>query len=116
MTTAVVNDLEVFYERWGEGPRLLYLNGSGATIATTELLIKLFTGDFETLVHDQRLAAGLSFKVRGNAVINSTGAIDVTGLGLYGGHSGTNTSDAAEGSGVGVIRMPPLILRILILV
>jgi pimeloyl-ACP methyl ester carboxylesterase len=51
---ALVNDIELFYERWGEGPRLLYLNGSGATIATTELLIKLFTGDFDTLVHDQR--------------------------------------------------------------
>jgi pimeloyl-ACP methyl ester carboxylesterase len=51
---AVVNDIELYYERWGEGPRLLFLNGSGATIATTELLIKLFTGDFETVVHDQR--------------------------------------------------------------
>jgi pimeloyl-ACP methyl ester carboxylesterase len=49
-----VNGIEVFYERWGEGPRLLYLNGSGATIATTEPLIKMFTGDFDTLVHDQR--------------------------------------------------------------
>ncbi len=54
MPKAVVNDIECYYERWGEGPRLLYLNGSGATIATTELLIKLFTGDFDTLVHDQR--------------------------------------------------------------
>jgi pimeloyl-ACP methyl ester carboxylesterase len=49
-----VNDVELYYERWGEGPRLLFLNGSGATIATTELLIKLFTGDFDTLVHDPR--------------------------------------------------------------
>jgi pimeloyl-ACP methyl ester carboxylesterase len=49
-----VNDIEVYYERWGEGPRLLFLNGSGATIATTRLLIKLFTDDFDTLVHDQR--------------------------------------------------------------
>jgi len=49
-----VNAIELFYERGGEGPRLLFLNGSGATIATTELLIKLFTGDFDTLVHDQR--------------------------------------------------------------
>jgi pimeloyl-ACP methyl ester carboxylesterase len=51
---AVVNDVDLYYERWGEGPRLLFLNGSGATIATTELLIKLFTGDFDVLVHDQR--------------------------------------------------------------
>jgi 3-oxoadipate enol-lactonase len=51
---AVANGIDVFYERWGEGPRLLFLNGSGATIATTGPLIKLFTGDFDTLVPDQR--------------------------------------------------------------
>jgi pimeloyl-ACP methyl ester carboxylesterase len=33
---------------------LLFLNGSGSSIATSELLIKLFTNDFEVLVHDQR--------------------------------------------------------------
>ena len=36
------------------GPRLLFLNGSGSSIATSELLIKLFTNDFEVVVHDQR--------------------------------------------------------------
>ena len=54
MPTAAVNDIELYYERWGQGPRLLFLNGSGSSIATSELLIKLFTGDFEVLVHDQR--------------------------------------------------------------
>jgi len=52
--TAVVNDIELYYERWGAGPRLLFLNGSGSSIATSELLIKLFTADFDVLVHDQR--------------------------------------------------------------
>ena len=33
MPNAVVNDVDLYYERWGEGPRLLFLNGSGATIA-----------------------------------------------------------------------------------
>jgi len=51
---AVVNDIELYYERWGQGPRLLFLNGSGSSIATSELLIKLFTDDFDVLVHDQR--------------------------------------------------------------
>jgi len=51
---ATVNDIELHYERWGEGPRLLFCNGSGSSIATSELLIKLFTRDFEVLVHDQR--------------------------------------------------------------
>jgi pimeloyl-ACP methyl ester carboxylesterase len=55
---AIVNDIELYYERWGEGPRLLFLNGSGATIANAELLIKLFTGDFDVLVHDQRGLGG----------------------------------------------------------
>lgn len=54
MPTVVVNGIELFYERWGNGPRLLFLNGSGSSIATSELLIKLFTNDFEVLVHDQR--------------------------------------------------------------
>ena len=54
MPTITANGIELFYERWGEGPRLLFLNGSGSSIATSELLIKLFTADFEVLVHDQR--------------------------------------------------------------
>jgi len=52
--TAVANGIRLFYERWGQGPRLLFLNGSGSSIATSELLIKLFTGEFDVLVHDQR--------------------------------------------------------------
>jgi 3-oxoadipate enol-lactonase len=52
--TVTANGIELFYERWGSGPRLLFLNGSGSSIATSELLIKLFTNDFEVLVHDQR--------------------------------------------------------------
>ena len=54
MPTAAVNNTELYYERWGGGPRLLFLNGSGSSIATSELLIKLFADDFDLLVHDQR--------------------------------------------------------------
>ena len=54
MPTVVANGIELYYERWGNGPRLLFLNGSGSSIATSELLIKLFTNDFDVLVHDQR--------------------------------------------------------------
>jgi 3-oxoadipate enol-lactonase len=50
----VANGIELYYERRGSGPRLLFLNGSGSSIATSELLINLFTNDFEVLVHDQR--------------------------------------------------------------
>jgi 3-oxoadipate enol-lactonase len=52
--TVAANGIEVYYERSGTGPRLLFLNGSGSSIASSELLIKLFTNDFELLVHDQR--------------------------------------------------------------
>ena len=54
MSRAQANGVDLYYERWGEGPPLLFLNGSGSSIETSELLIKLFTSDFEVLVHDQR--------------------------------------------------------------
>jgi 3-oxoadipate enol-lactonase len=54
MPTIAANGIDLYYERSGSGPRLLFLNGSGSSIATSELLIKLFTNDFDLLVHDQR--------------------------------------------------------------
>lgn len=54
MPHAPANGIDLYYERFGVGPRLLFLNGSGSSIATSELLIKLFTNDFEVVVHDQR--------------------------------------------------------------
>ena len=33
MPTASVNGIDLYYERAGEGPPLLFLNGSGATLA-----------------------------------------------------------------------------------
>jgi pimeloyl-ACP methyl ester carboxylesterase len=48
------NGIDLYYECSGAGPRLLFLNGSGSSIATSELLIKLFTSDFEVVAHDQR--------------------------------------------------------------
>jgi 3-oxoadipate enol-lactonase len=55
---AQANGIDLFYERWGAGPPLLFLNGSGSSIATSELLIKVFTNDFEVVVHDQRGLGG----------------------------------------------------------
>jgi 3-oxoadipate enol-lactonase len=46
--------LRISYERRGAGPPLLFLNGSGATLATSGLLIDLFTGRFDVAAHDQR--------------------------------------------------------------
>jgi pimeloyl-ACP methyl ester carboxylesterase len=47
-------ELHLYYERRGSGPPLLFLNGSGATLATSGLLIDLFTGRFDVAAHDQR--------------------------------------------------------------
>jgi len=52
--TVHVNGLDVYYEQSGEGPRLLFLNGSGATLTTTKLLIDPFRERFDVVAHDQR--------------------------------------------------------------
>ncbi|MFO1538455.1 MAG: alpha/beta fold hydrolase [Actinomycetota bacterium] len=54
MPTARLGDLDVYYERRGEGPRLLFCNGSGATLATTALLLDPYVARFDVLAHDQR--------------------------------------------------------------
>ena len=54
MPTIDANGIELYYEQWGEGPRLLFLNGSGSSIESSELLIKVFANDFDIVVHDQR--------------------------------------------------------------
>ena len=54
MPTVRCGDIDVYYERSGEGPRLLFLNGSGATLASSGLLIDLFRSRFDVVAHDQR--------------------------------------------------------------
>lgn len=54
MTTAKLNGIDVYYERWGHGPRLLFFNGSGTTLETTRFLVEMFAEGFEVVVHDQR--------------------------------------------------------------
>ena len=49
-----VNGLDVYFEQRGRGPRLLFFNGSGATLATTGPLLDPFTERFDTVAHDQR--------------------------------------------------------------
>jgi 3-oxoadipate enol-lactonase len=55
---AKLNGIEIYYERTGSGsgagPRLLYVNGSGATLATTQMLFAPFAERFDLLAHDQR--------------------------------------------------------------
>jgi len=52
--TASLNGITVHYERDGDGPPLLFLNGSGATLATTQLLLGPFRKRFDLLAADQR--------------------------------------------------------------
>jgi 3-oxoadipate enol-lactonase len=52
--TAHVNGIDVYYERGGDGARLLFCNGSFSTLATTGMLVDVFRGRFDTVAHDQR--------------------------------------------------------------
>jgi pimeloyl-ACP methyl ester carboxylesterase len=52
--TIAVNGIDVYYEHDGTGPRLLFLNGSGATLDTSRLLIDRFRERFEVVAYDQR--------------------------------------------------------------
>jgi pimeloyl-ACP methyl ester carboxylesterase len=48
------NGIDIYYERDGVGPRVLFLNGSGATLESSALLIKPFTERLDVVAHDQR--------------------------------------------------------------
>ncbi len=54
--TAHLNGIDVYYERSeaADAPRLLFLNGSGATLAGSEPMVKAFGKSFDLLAHDQR--------------------------------------------------------------
>ena len=54
MPTATLNGIDIYYERWGSGPRLLYVNGSGASLATTRPMIEGYGEHFDVAAHDQR--------------------------------------------------------------
>lgn len=54
MPTATCNGIDIYYERAGAGPRLLFLNGSGATLAGVGMLLQQFTPRCDVLAHDQR--------------------------------------------------------------
>jgi pimeloyl-ACP methyl ester carboxylesterase len=47
-------DISINYQISGTGPRVLFFNGSGATLQSTELLIRSLSKECEVLAHDQR--------------------------------------------------------------
>jgi 3-oxoadipate enol-lactonase len=52
--TVTLNDIDLYYERAGSGPPLLFLNGSGATLVSSAPLIDRFREHFDVVAHDQR--------------------------------------------------------------
>ncbi|HVA02614.1 MAG TPA: alpha/beta hydrolase [Acidimicrobiales bacterium] len=52
MPSAHVNGIDLYYERTGHGPPLLFLNGSGSTLATVAPLIDMVAGRLEVVAHD----------------------------------------------------------------
>jgi len=59
MPTALCHGIELFYERAGIGPRLLFCNGSGTTIASTRGLLNRLAEQFDLVCFDYR-GMGLS--------------------------------------------------------
>jgi pimeloyl-ACP methyl ester carboxylesterase len=54
MPTVHVNGIDIYYERAGRGPPVLFLNGSGTTLATMAPLIDVMARRLEVVAHDQR--------------------------------------------------------------
>ena len=52
--TAAVNGIELYYEQRGSGPRVLFVNGSGSSLAEAGLMVDVLAGGCEVLAHDQR--------------------------------------------------------------
>ena len=49
-----VNGVELYWEHWGAGPRLLFCNGSGTTLQTVRPLLDLVAAKFDVLAWDYR--------------------------------------------------------------
>src|ERR1700729_203425 len=54
MSVVSVQGNDVYYEIRGEGPRLLFVNGSGTTLDDARILVDLFAPRFEVLAFDYR--------------------------------------------------------------
>jgi len=52
--TERLNGIDLHWERSGEGPRLLFFNGSGSTIERMRPLLAVYHQNFDVLIHDQR--------------------------------------------------------------
>lgn len=54
VSTAAVNGIELYYERRGSGPPVLFLNGSGSTLEESAVIVDVLAGGCDVVAHDQR--------------------------------------------------------------
>ena len=54
MPTAHVNDVDLYFEEAGDGPQVLFLNGSGATLVTAAPILERLRSHFRVLAFDAR--------------------------------------------------------------
>src|SRR5215218_8420313 len=54
MPTIHANGIDIYYEQRGSGPRLLYFQGSGQTLAKSGAMVDGFAKSFDVVAHDQR--------------------------------------------------------------
>jgi 3-oxoadipate enol-lactonase len=54
MPTAHVNGIDVYYEESGEGPNLLFFNGSMSTLDQSRVMVDVYAGSLHVVAHDQR--------------------------------------------------------------
>lgn len=54
MPTMHANGIDIYFERKGSGPRLLYFQGSGQTLAKSAMLVDGWAKAFDVLAFDQR--------------------------------------------------------------
>lgn len=54
MPTAALNGIDIHYERSGDGPPLLFVNGSGSTLEEARPMLDRLRPHFDVLAHDQR--------------------------------------------------------------
>ena len=54
MPTIHGNGIDIYYEQRGSGPRLLYFQGSGQTLAKSGIMVDGFAKEFDVVAFDQR--------------------------------------------------------------
>ncbi len=54
MPTINGNGIDIYYEQRGSGPRLLYFQGSGQTLAKSGMMVDGFAKEFDVVAFDQR--------------------------------------------------------------